>query len=228
MSVPPSRSNLPAYPTSNLSSSPIDSLLPPLLHAQDLDQPDEDVDKVELEADALLDGVPGDHAALGHAGVVQDLLDVVQGEATKDGQTTVQPEVLSPHQGAGSGGGQDQRGESRERNDGNTGEQGATEVEVLFLLGGGTDEGDGTLIRVSGGNLLKSFYAYHHSNSVQTSAGEEGRLHEEERRKQSSLRQVEGSPESILGNVAVDSQSCPPYILERQLTCLGGWPCSRT
>ena len=57
-----------------------------MLHCQDLHQADEDVDEVELERDGLVDHITLHEAALGHAGVVEDLLDVVKGEAAEDGE----------------------------------------------------------------------------------------------------------------------------------------------
>lgn len=53
-------------------------LLPVLaLHGKNLDHANKDVDKVELEANALVDNVPLHQTSLRHAGVCQDLLDVV-------------------------------------------------------------------------------------------------------------------------------------------------------
>merc|ERR1712093_186848 len=69
-----------------------------LLHGQDLDHANEDVDEVKFKADGLVDGITLNQAALAETGVVQDLLDVVEGEATKDDKTTVEPEVLSEHE----------------------------------------------------------------------------------------------------------------------------------
>jgi hypothetical protein len=52
-------------------------------HAQDLNHPDEDVQKVQLKTDALVDNILSDEAALAHASMVQNLLDIVQGESTE-------------------------------------------------------------------------------------------------------------------------------------------------
>lgn len=74
-----------AFPDSSLFS--ICSLLPPLLHGQDLHHADEDVDEVEFERDGLVDGIASEHASFGHSGVGEDLLGIVEGEAAEDGQS---------------------------------------------------------------------------------------------------------------------------------------------
>lgn len=118
--------------------------------------------------------------------MVQDLLNVVEGEATKDDETTVEPDVLGPHEGAGGGGGKDHGGETGESDDGDTSEEGTADVKVLLLLGGGADKGD----------------AAHETDRVETSAGEDGGVEEHERRQKSGLGDVEGGPEGVLGDVA--------------------------
>lgn len=162
------------------------SLPPPLLHGQDLHHPHKDVDKVQLQRDALVDRVLGQQPPLGEARMVQHLLHVVQREAAEDGQAAVQPDVLGPHEGAGGGGGDDHGRETRERDDGHAREQRAAEVEVLLLLGGGADEGDGA----------------HHAGCVEASAGEDGRVHEEEGGEEGGLAEVEGGPEAVFLDVA--------------------------
>lgn len=158
-----------------------------MLHHQNLDHSDEDVEEVQLKRDALVDGVLLDDAALSETGVVKNLLDVVQSEATKDGETTVQPDVLSKGEGTGSGGGNDERSETRDGDDSSTGQQRSTNVEVLLLLGSSTNEGDGT----------------HHGNSVETGTGDQSTRGEcDQGSDEGSLSGVEGSPESVLGNVA--------------------------
>lgn len=53
-------------------------LFPPvLLHAQDLDHADENVNEVELKRDRLIDGVLGDQATLSRACMVQHLLHII-------------------------------------------------------------------------------------------------------------------------------------------------------
>lgn len=118
--------------------------------------------------------------------MVQDLLDVIEGEAAEDSQATIQPDALGPEQGAGSGGGKDHRSETGESDDGNTGEKRSAEVHVLLLLGGGTNESDGA----------------HHSNGVETSAGKDSRVEEHHRSQQSSLGEVESGPHAVLDGVA--------------------------
>ena len=162
------------------------SLLPVLAHGEDLDHADKDVDKVKLKADALVDNVPPGEAVLRQACVVQDLLDIVEGEATKNGKTTIQPKVLGPHQSAGSGGREDQGSKARESDNSHTCKEGTAEVQVLLLLGSGADEGNRS----------------HHSDGVKTGAGEKSGLDEQERRQQSRLGDVEGSPHAIFDDVA--------------------------
>ena len=48
--------------------------------------------------------------------MVQHLLDIVEGEATKDSQATVQPDILGERKSADSGGGEDERSETRVSN----------------------------------------------------------------------------------------------------------------
>lgn len=176
----------PFLSTTHPTSTP---LLPAvLLHHEDLDHANKDVQKVELQRDGLVDGVLLDDASLGETSMVENLLDIVEGEATEDGKTTIEPEALSEGESADGSGGKDERGETRDGDDGSTSEERSTDVEVLLLLGGGTDERDGT----------------HHGESVETGASEEsGRSHGEERSDESSLGGVEDSPAGILGNVAV-------------------------
>ena len=159
-----------------------------LLHGQDLDHTNEDVDEVKLKADGLIDGITLDQTALAETGVVQDLLDVVEGEATEDNETTVEPEVLSEHESTGGGGGKDQRGKTRESDNSDTSKKRTTDVKVLVSLGSGTDKCN----------------AAHQTNSVETGASENGRVVEHEGRQESGLSQVEGGPEGVLGDVAAD------------------------
>ena len=168
-------------------------LLPPvLLHGQDLHHSDEDVDEVQLEVNGLVDRVLGHEATLSHAGVVEDLLHVVQCEATEDGETTVQPNVLSPHQCARSGSGDDHGGKTGKCDDSDTSEEGATEVHVLVCLGSSTDEGERA----------------HQTSSVESGACEDGGVHEEERGEEGTLGDVEGGPEGVLLHVAGIVSTC--------------------
>jgi hypothetical protein len=160
-------------------------------HAEDLDHADEDVNEVKLEADTLVDDVTLHVATLGKTGVVQNLLHIIEGEATKDSQSTVQPDALRPHESAGSSGGKDHRSKTGESDDSNTSEEGTTEVQVLLLLSGSTNESNGT----------------HHADSVETSASEDSRVHEHQRREERSLGQVEQSPAAILQDVAIEMVS---------------------
>ena len=159
-----------------------------LLHGQNLDHTDEDVDEVKLKADGLVDGITLDQTALTETGVVQDLLDVVEGEATEDDETTVEPEVLGEHESASGGGGKDQRSETGESDNSDTSKERATNVKVLVGLGGGTNKGN----------------AAHQTNSVETGTGKNGGVVEHEGRQEGGLGQVEGGPEGVLGDVAGD------------------------
>jgi hypothetical protein len=147
------------------ANTTVASLLPPVLaHGENLHHADEDVDEVELEVDGLVDGVLGHEALLRHARVVQHLLHVVQGEAAKDGKTAVQPDVLSPHERACGCGGDHHRRKARESNNGDTSEKGAAKVHVLVRLGCRADKRKRP----------------HKSSCVETGAGENGGVHEEE------------------------------------------------
>lgn len=130
--------------------------------------------------------------------MVQDLLDIVEGEATEDSKTTIQPDTLRPHQSAGSGGGKDQRSETGESNDGDTGKKGTAKVQVLLLFRGGTDESDRA----------------HHSNGVETSASKDSRVDEHQRGQKSSLGHVKGTPKGVLCDIAIDATLAPNFSCE--------------
>lgn len=87
-------------------------LLPPLLHSQDLHHPYEDIQEVELEADTLIHHILPRLAPLRQSGMMQDLLRVIEREASENRQATIQPDALAPHQGPGGRGGQDKRCET--------------------------------------------------------------------------------------------------------------------
>lgn len=158
-----------------------------MLHHQDLNHADEDVEEVKLKRDTLVDGVSADDTSLGETSVVEDLLDIVQSEPTKHSKTTIQPDALSEGKGSDSGGGDDERGETRSSDDGGTSQQRTTNVEVLLLLSSGTDNGKTT----------------HHGDGVETGTSKKsGRNEGEERSDKSSLGGVESGPEGVLGDVA--------------------------
>lgn len=166
-----------------------------LLHHQDLDHADKDVEEVELEGDALVDGVLGEAAGVRQAGVVQHLLHVVQGEAAEDGEAAVQPEVLGEGERAHGRGGQEHGGETGDGDDGGAGEEGTADVQVLLLLSGGTDDGQGA----------------HHGNRVGTGAGEQRHGDKGEHGSdKSGLGGVESCPEGVLGNVAENQRVSIP------------------
>lgn len=162
-----------------------------LLHHQDLNHSDKDVEEVELKRDGLVDRITLNHTSLSETGVVEHLLDVVQSEATKDSQTTIQPDTLGEGKSADGSGGDDQGSEARDSNDGGTSQKRTTNVEVLLLLSSGTHDGQSA----------------HHGNSVETSAGEQRHGDKgKQRSDKSGLSSVEGGPESVLGDVAVDTK----------------------
>jgi hypothetical protein len=157
-----------------------------LLHGQNLDHANKDVDEIKLKANSLVDGIALDQTTLTETGVVQDLLHIVEGEATENDETTVEPEVLGEHESAGGGGRKNQRSQTRESDNSDTSKKRATNVEVLVCLGSGTDKGN----------------AAHQTDSVKTGACEDGGVVEHEGRQEGGLGQVEGGPEGVLGNVA--------------------------
>ena len=120
--------------------------------------------------------------------MVEDLLDIIKGEATKDGKATIQPNVLGEGQGTDSSRWEDQWSESRDCNNGNTSKEWSTKVKILVGLGGSTNEGNRT----------------HHSNSVKTSTGHDGWWsHEHQWSDEESLGSVESSPQSVLLDIVI-------------------------
>lgn len=172
----------------------LDDLLPVVAaHAKDLDHANKDVDEVQFKADTLVHDITLDETTLGQASVVKDLLHIVESEATEDGETTVEPNALGPHQCAGGGDGQDHGGETGESDDGHTRKERTTEVQVLLLLSGGTNERNRA----------------HQADGVDTGASEQSRVEEHQRREERSLSKVKGSPEAVLRNVAVFKLAFP-------------------
>lgn len=142
------------------------NLFPPtLLHSENLHHADEDVDEIELQRDALVDRVLLHQATLSKPGVVENFLHVVESEATEDSQTSVEPDVLRPHECAGGSDRKDERCKTRKRDNSDTREKGTTQIQVLLLLGGCANESDGS----------------HHAHGVQTSACEYTGSEEEHR-----------------------------------------------
>jgi hypothetical protein len=130
-------------PTTPSSTTSLSSLPPPLLHAKNLHHTDKDIQKVQLQTDTLIDDILADHPPLGHAGMHQDLLNIVEGETAKDGEAAIEPDLLAPHQGAGGGGWQHQGREAGDGHDGDTRQQRAAQVQVFFLLGRRAHKRDG-------------------------------------------------------------------------------------
>jgi hypothetical protein len=114
-----------------------------LLHSQNLHHPDEDVDEVQLKTDRLIDSISLHQTPFCKSRPMQDTLHIIECESTEDGQTTPQPDILCPHECACRGGWENEWGESRDRYEGYTGEEGCSEVEVFLLLSRCADEGDG-------------------------------------------------------------------------------------
>lgn len=156
-----------------------------LLHAENLDHPDKDVDKVKLEADRLGEwvtlGVTGSH----HLSVLQDALGVVEDESAKDGQTTVEREGLGGSQGAEGGARQDHGCERRKSDDGDTGEQRTAHPKELVLLSSGTDVAERA----------------DETSGVESSAREDGRVEEEQGAEHGGLGNVEEQPRRHLERV---------------------------
>lgn len=74
------------HPTSAFGPSFLaNTLLLVPLHSQNLHHPDENVDKVEFKADALIHGIPLDDTSLRQSRVVEDFLDIVERKTAKDG-----------------------------------------------------------------------------------------------------------------------------------------------
>lgn len=156
-------------------------------HSENLYHANEDVNEVKLEANTLVHNVALDVAALGQTSVVQDLLNIIESEATEHGQTTVEPDTLRPHQSASGGGGENHGGKTGKGNKNDTSKERSTEVQVLLLLGGSTNESNGA----------------HQTDSIETSASEDSRVVEHERRQKSGLSQVEKSPATIFHNIVI-------------------------
>lgn len=156
------------------------------MHAQDLYHADEDIEEVQLQRNTLIHHVLPRQAPLRQPRVMQHLLRVVQREASEHGQAAVEPDALGPHEGAGCRGGEDERGEPADGDEGDAGEKRSAEVEVFFLLGGRADEGERT----------------HHGYGVEAGAGEEGGLEEEERGEDAGLDNVETGPKGVFLDVA--------------------------
>lgn len=149
--------------------------------------------------------------------MLQNFLRIIQREPPKHRQPAIQPNTFTPHQGAHGGGGEDERGEARDGDEGDAREEGTAEVEVFFLFGGRADEGEGA----------------HHGDCVEAGAGEEGGLEEEEGGEDGGLGDVETGPESVFLHVARKIEMISFLsIFRNQLvfffffgssSCAGGW-----
>lgn len=155
-------------------------------HHQKLNHSDEDVQEIELEGNRLINWIRLNKAALSETSVMQNLLDIVQSEATENGKTTIEPDVLSEGESADSSSWQYEWCKAGNSNDGDTSQKWSTEIEIFVGLSGSSDEGDGA----------------HHSDSVETGAGHDSRWsHEHQRRNEHSLCSIESSPKSVLLDV---------------------------
>jgi hypothetical protein len=164
----------------------VKSSLSLLVHGQNLNHADKYVDEIKLQTDGLVDSITLDKALLTETGVVKDLLHVIEGEASKDNQTSVEPEVLGKHQRASCCDGEDERSQAGQGDNGNTSEKWTTNVEVFFLLGCGTNKGE----------------TAHQTDSVETGTSEDGGVVEHERSEEGGLSQVEGGPKGVFRDVA--------------------------
>jgi hypothetical protein len=127
------------------------------LHTENLYHTNKDVDEVKFEANTLVDWVSADYTALSKTSAVQDFLDVIESEAAKDSKTSIEPDTLRPHQRTSGSGWENERSKTGNSDNGNTCKKGTAEVEVLLLLGSGTDKSDRT----------------HHTNGVEAGTGEQ-------------------------------------------------------
>lgn len=119
--------------------------------------------------------------------MVQHLLHIVESEATEDGKSSVQPEVLGERQSSDGSSRNEKGGKARDGDNGSTRQKGSTNVQVLLLLGSGTNERDRT----------------HHGYSIQTGACDQSARGEgNQRSDEGGLSSVESSPEGVLWNVA--------------------------
>jgi hypothetical protein len=172
-----------------------------LVYHKDLHHPDKDIQEVKLEADALIDCVFAHQATFRHSSVHEHLLDIIEGEATKDRQATVQPDVFCECECSDGGGWENEGSEAGHCHDGDASEKRSAKVEVLFLFGGCAHKRNGA----------------HHGECVEPSSSDDGRwCHEHERCDEGCLGDVEGSPEAILLNVAI---KCERKLKEELTVC---------
>ena len=122
-------------------ASPSYNLLSPvLLHHQNLYHPNEDVQEVQLQANALIDRILWNSSLLSQPSVHQNFLDIIESKTTEDCQSSPQPDVLSESECSDSGGWEDERSESRDSDERNTSKERSTKVQVFLLLSGCTNE----------------------------------------------------------------------------------------
>lgn len=122
--------------------------------------------------------------------MVHDLLHIIESEAAEDGKTTPKPKVLGESESTDGSGGENEGSKARDSHDGSASEERTTDVEILVLLSGRTDKGDGA----------------HHGESVETGAGEESRGSDcHEWGNKGGLGGVEAGPQSVFGDIAVNS-----------------------
>lgn len=118
----------------------------------------------------------------------QNLLHIIQREASENSQSTPQPDILRNGERSDSGDGKDHGSESGDCDECYACEERAAEVEVFFLLSGRADEGDRT----------------HHGDGVETGAGDDGGwCHEEHWGEEGTLGCVECCPECVFWKIAI-------------------------
>jgi hypothetical protein len=128
--------------------------------------------------------------------VVENLLHIVEREPAKDGQASIQPDVLREGKCPYCCGGEHEGRKSGNGNESDTSKEGSAEVQVFLLFSCRSNKGDRA----------------HHSYCVESSTGDQCRwCHEEKRRKEGTLRDVESGPETILGEIAVPIMSICNY-----------------
>lgn len=129
-------------------------LSPSLLHGQYLYHPHENVDEIKLQRNGFVDSILPESSLLRHSRMRQNLLRVVKREPAKHCKSSIQPQVLSPHQRSRGSSGQHQRRQARKCHNRYASKEGTTDVQVLLLLRRGADKGNGT----------------HHSNGIEAGA----------------------------------------------------------
>lgn len=119
----------------------------------------------------------------------ENLLDIIESEASENCQSTIKPDIFGKCECSYCGNGKDERGESGDDDDCETCHERSTDVKVFLLFSGSSDERDRS----------------HHCHSIQSRSGHDcWRCHEEKRGEQDTLGYVECRPESIFLYIAFE------------------------